>query len=829
MISIAIMAIFFLAIVGGFGPIAKGIFINKAKTMGTNLAQEQVEKLKAVSYYRLLITPSPLTYPNPAVSYDDTYYPPEQILAGGVACTRLTYIQVAQEDSGTGKIITLSPSTPDTGLKLITVTVIWGGTDGNYLQVRNLVSNPEMVMSDAIFTGTITDTGTGNPIENARVNIAENAGWLYTTGSDGKYSLSVVAGNYNVVTTAQGYFSKSAYKTIDNLQTLMQDFALVKMGSATVTGLVWKKNNHVVISQVVGSSVCAATGFIQEYIELFNPTTAAFTVASGGVPEMDLIYQAEGDMVSRVLSLDYYVESIPAHSYYLIANTTTISVCGSTITADATFRITDPEYPDIIKNPDAGGFGIVPTGTTDWIDRFGWDRNNGSKQAEIYETEGLDENIGLEVDEQYVRRCSTSNVLVNGVGPCYDSGNNDKDFFRAKPMIYTPHNSSDTASIIIAGEPIEGAAVTMDDGLSSGTNTYLVGSPPYAEFVLTSVATGTWTCMISGGGYLHQISTVSITGTGTISIPNATTDPPWGVVGYSSVVLSSAAEQGYVSGTVTNAGGSVINLPNITVTDGFNSVSTDANGKYMLQTSTGTYTITANPNGINPQYVSHVKTGIVVTLGAITSGVDFRLSEGGRIEGFATRDGTNPLPDVLFVAEDSNGNIQGDAISGSDGYFMLINLSTGSYTVYPVLDSGEKATPDDDDVDIQNAGGTVFSTTFTVTGAFGRIGGYVTDGGTAIKSGVLIIVTTSTFSGTPPEPPVIDTSILAEGALYMGTSTEQGRYFIEVRGSTSTPYNIYGFYPKDAGTLIETKYYIFSSKYVTAGSTTTVNFSTWLP
>ncbi|MBD3272388.1 MAG: hypothetical protein GF384_07630, partial [Elusimicrobia bacterium] len=729
MISLAVMSIFFLALVMGFGPMGKSLVLNRAKTLAMNISQEQVEKLKSVSYYRLLVSPSPKAHSSLPILYDDTYYPPETIVAGNITFFRFTVVQIAQEVSG--DIQLLSPSVPDTGLKMITVSTVWGaGLGVDYVQVKNILSNTNIIPTDSKFDGTVVDAGTGLPIEGVTITVAENAGWIDTTDSNGQYELSVYAGSYNIVATANGYFSESVIKSITDLQTITQNFSLTPMSTGMITGSVWM-NTGPVISQVVGSSICATSGFNQEYIELFNPTTNFYTMSVMGNPVIDVIYQSENDIASRVVSLDYYVESIPPLGYYLIANTTTLTVCGSTVAVDASFASSDPQYPDIIKSPDAGGFGIAPTGTQDWIDRFGWDRNSGAKQAPIFESEGLDENVGLEQGEQYIRRCSTTAPYINDAyGNCYDSENNNVDFIRSGSgggiMQYCPKNSSDTASILVAGKPVAGAAITLNDGLSAGATSYLVGSPPHAMFQVLSIATGTWTAIASGNQYLIQISTVQITYDGqSIIIPNAATNPPWTTylgTPYPRVFLTEPAEQGYVSGRVVDATNNIITTPSlIKVTDGFNDVTTDSQGRYLLQTSTGVFTITANPDRQNPYYITTSSAHVVVELGEIKSGVDFHLAEGGAIYGFCTRDSINPLPHVLFIAEGSNGSAAAQAISESDGYFTLVNLSTGSYVIYPILDSGEIASPESTGSILNIAGETLFCSSFTITGAFGQV------------------------------------------------------------------------------------------------------------
>ena len=59
-------------------------------------------------------------------------------------------------------------------------------------------------------------------------------------------------------------------------------------------------------------------------------------------------------------------------------------------------------------------------------------------------------------------------------------------------------------------------------------------------------------------------------------------------------------------------------------------------------------------------------------------------------------------------------------------------------------------------------------------------------------------------------------------------ANEQGRYSINARGS-STAYNVYAIYPKMSGTTSVIKYNTVTSQTVTAGATTTIIFTTWLP
>ncbi|HEX4048308.1 MAG TPA: type II secretion system protein, partial [Elusimicrobiota bacterium] len=102
MIATAILSIAVLGLVGAFGGIQKAVQISKSKTLASNLAQEQMQILTQLNYYQVLTTPSPsfLTSITPNITYDDTYFPPQSIMQGGINYTWYTYVQVAMENSG---------------------------------------------------------------------------------------------------------------------------------------------------------------------------------------------------------------------------------------------------------------------------------------------------------------------------------------------------------------------------------------------------------------------------------------------------------------------------------------------------------------------------------------------------------------------------------------------------------------------------------------------------------------------------------------------------------------------------------------------------------
>lgn len=826
-----IISIIAIAAAAAFKLIMHNTQTTKTRTLATNLAQEKIQILKQQNYYRLYATAAPetVTLDGTAVAYDPTYYPPESLLEGGIRFTRYTHLQVAQED-GSGGILLLPPTTPDTGMKQITVTVSWNqGAQTRFLQIRNMASNPDLAATNVVLTGTVRNASTLTPIDDAVVNVAENVGWRSVTDASGQYRMTLNSGSYNLAASAPGYFPALIPRTLAANSTVSQDFDLAPMSSGTVRGYVWR-NDHIVVSQVVGSTE-SSTGFDQEYIELYNPTTGYVQMVVGmNAFLIKLMHQKAPGQPLEQIYLDYAVmnSSIPPGGYYLIANTPSVQAGGVTRTADAVYKNTpmgaNVDYPNILKvdsidgaDNDAQALVLIPNTGTDPIDAVGW-KGGGGHTPDYYESQPINQHLGLEREEQYVRRSDPGGVTP-GIGRAYDSGDNSIDWVVNNSITAPPKNTSDVEPIT-TGIPAAGAIISANDGLSTPVVAQLTGSPPSAYFDLVSVATGTCYIAITSGTSYAAIDQVTVTPGGITWVPNASTTPPWPAAGSYNTVLSSTAYFGFVAGRVTSVAGTVIS-PLIAVTDDVSTVNTNASGRYFLMMSTGTGLVTANPNNGNSTYVSQAQ-NVTVDLGQITSDVNFTLSQGGLISGHVTRDGINPLPGIGLVALDSLGAARSNVTSDANGRFLMVNLTTGAYTVEPVLDSGEISSPVSAAATV-TAGTTVSVGTFTIAGAFGTVTGNVTQSGSAIKTGVLVVISTAAIPSSGP--PALSTATLAAAPYYVGSSMEDGTYQIAVRGGSDL-YQATGYYTTFNGTIPTTSTRSVTGISVTAGVTTSgVNFS----
>ena len=184
----------------------------------------------------------------------------------------------------------------------------------------------------------------------------------------GNYKINLNPGSYRMIATARGFFTQYVNASVAVNSSAAQNFSLVAMGSGTVQGTAWI-NNHLVISQVVGSAM-DSLGFCDEFVEVFNPSTFTWTIGSGFGSVIDLKYQRYGDASPTTIAMTYNNMSVQPGSYYIFANTGTVTVAGTSMTADALYSASNIGYPNLIYtsggpcgsgSPDADALGIAYT------------------------------------------------------------------------------------------------------------------------------------------------------------------------------------------------------------------------------------------------------------------------------------------------------------------------------------------------------------------------------------------------------------------------------------------------------------------------------------
>jgi hypothetical protein len=387
-------------------------------------------------------------------------------------------------------------------------------------------------------------------------------------------------------------------------------------------------------------------------------------------------------------------------------------------------------------------------------------------------------------------------------GRAYNSQSNQNDFLylgAGDSRFVTPKTTASGTFSVISGKVPSGVVISASDphsaSLTAFATTIASGTQnlSYVPFKLTGVTTGTYSVAMSftGGSpsatYSQILSNVSITQNQTVAVPNAGTSPAWTPANFYQVQLSSTPDTGFVKGTVTDPYNTPLN--GITVQSGGYSKTTGTDGKYFMNVTSGTITLTANPTGStnNSAYVTQVNS-VVVAQGAIAT-QDYVLSLGAKLTGYCTT-GTTPIPNQVVNAT-IGGNQVGSATSDATGVFTLRNVSTGTYTITPVLDMGQDANPNTFGPVAVTSTGTVFIGTFTISGAYGSIYGTVTNGTSLVTSGALIIASTNTISSSPPS--IAASSAPAQTPYYMISSKADGTYALPVRGGST--YNLSAYVP----------------------------------
>ncbi|OGS22768.1 MAG: hypothetical protein A2252_10610 [Elusimicrobia bacterium RIFOXYA2_FULL_39_19] len=839
MVIVVVMSIFFVTLGGIFYSISKGSFLSKSRTIATNLGQEKIEYLKNYNYFRLMVTPQE---DYTLYGHDNTYYPPETMVIGDITFTRETLVRKVRE-TGTGsdrKIEEVPSDYNDMGLKKVRVNISWieNGNLKRY-EFSNLRENPNRLPLSGKIYGTVTSTGTPFSINGVTVQVIENMNYETVTNGSGYYEIAIATGTWHTKATKYGYWEKiSPDLVVTDGGSVEYSPQLQGRLLGRVTGYVCM-NTNLVIGQVVASTVSPA-GFNQEFIELFNPTTFQIQFGIGmnaGFYKLKYAERTVGipgpnDFVLHTIVLNpflYLDPVVPSYGYLLIANTSPVIINGVSKNADLLMyddTAGDPTYPDpawgFIEENESGGLCLTDDSDNN-VDRIGWKDNGGLNQAPLIATESTPFDFTGVFSPNYLIRRSHSKPPLGSWfagAPATDTDNNDYDFgYQTKITASYFQNSSSPVSIPIYGKPAVGAVVTCNDGLSSSVIAQGIGTPAKgAYYEIITAATGTWVVSISSGNYYIEISSVTVLEGQATSIPNASTDPSFTattIPNYRTALLNQITYEGIIAGRVVNNSGTA--LQNIKIDAGGYVGWTDNNGRFMVRVTTNT-TVTINPENFNKNYTSYTTTYTVnVTVGQITNIDEVTLLSGGQITGWVTSNGTDNLPDIALLA--TCGSLSYTTVSESNGQFILTDLPVGTYNVSPQIDSMESSSPTAKSVAV-GQGQVVWSSTFVITGAFGKFAGTVYKDTEIIKTGVLVIATLETISSDPPDFDYDRRN--GTNIYYAAVSKDDGTYEISVRG-TATVYNIYGWYTEISGDGTST---VKRSKTGTASAsvTTTVNF-----
>ncbi|MBI4371663.1 MAG: carboxypeptidase regulatory-like domain-containing protein [Elusimicrobia bacterium] len=840
MVAAAVMSVGLLGLFGAFRYISRALVVNRMQTLATNLAQERIESLKNLSYYDLLLSTASAydTQFSPALAYDTGAYAAETITIGGIRFTRYTHVAMAAIVSGS--VSELSYTYPDTGLKSITVHVVWND-NGTWKRwtLKNLLENPNINPLDATISGTVSVSG-GGVLPGAAVSVEQNPSWSATSNASGVYSFGVYHGSYTVRASSAGYYDAVSTPTVvARGGNASVNLSLQAIATGTVAGTAWY-NSDLVVSQVVASTVTAVgdgSSHDIEYVELFNPTTSAINIGqTGSYPKPVMLTYCDWNSTCKydsssspfdVVNVTTYV---PAGRYYLIASASYFYLAGGWVRPDAYYD-SALSYPDDITNNKAACIRLYRESSSSWIDTVGWaDTGHAPPSYEgtyIPNATGFN-GLGSPSGHQIVRVSSPAAgaAVISAYGRAYDSDSNARDFLYPSDamagftgIVHAPQTSSAAAVSVLAGKVPLGAHVSASDLYSGSTQTYAAYatsgslSLPYAAFSLQGVTTGTWIVALASNTFSQQLSGVAVAQNDVTRVPNAATTPAWLASGLYHVPLDSATVMGFIKGIVTDPNNTPI--ADIIVQSGGEQKVTGSNGLYFMAVSSGAITLVVNPNNQNASYTQDIQAP-VITQGAVTI-QDVVLSLGGRATGYVTT-GTTPLANQVVVAL-NGGSQAGSGTTDATGVFYISNLATGTYTVQPTLETGQDSSPNTLPLTLSSTG-TVSVGTFTVSGAFGSIAGSVSDASGLITSGALLIASTATIASTPPA--IVGSSAPAMTSYYMVSSQADGTYTLPVRGGWSYYLSAYVPVISPSGSVsITTKTY--SGISVSASATTTKN------
>lgn len=807
-VGLVIMTVAVSSFVGVFSQVSKLLMKSKYTSLATNLAQEKIESLKNISYYRLLVTTSPAVDNRvpPSFLYDQGFYPREMLVVAGIRFDREVSVDRVEKALAGNDLISVPASYPDTGIKLIKVHVLWReDNEWKSVELDNLRENPSRVALGSTLSGQVKKTDNITPIAGALVEVVENPTWYGASDVNGNYSFSLSSGNFTIRIYKSGYQTKYETLAVPVNSSVSRDFQLISRAVGQVTAEAYIRD-HLVISEICPS----ISNDLFEYVELFNPTTASIQLFSGTTtPLFKLKYVEPDDSIDNFPSMTAVTSnaSVPSNGYFLIGNNAAINA----VVADAVYA------GNVIPKQTQGGVSLwdnynVALDSVSWGRLASWPPPSRAKEGLTGVMLSPGPNHGGFGESECIERKSVSTAtassmdLGTGGGNAWDSNDNAPDWVEHNHNhvgeLPSPAQNTTKTELPLSGTPAVGAYVWADDGLSS---TILAVSTGY--FNLTQIATGTWTV---------SLATKSFSASRTVSLTDG------GSVDLGRVALTSSTALGYISGAVTVGASNIANFSgeSVDVQSGLSKTSTNQilSGKnYFLALSPGAPTLLFNTGNANPKFTS-ASTSVNLSTNAL---VDFNMSltMGGQIWGYVTMGGS-PLPGVVVSAK-LNGFERSIATSGGDGKYILANLSTGTYTIEPILESGESSSPTNQTITILSSGDNIQASNFSISGSFGAIAGNVTLNGNVLTTGVLVLATTSTIVADPPA--LSSASISGSNIYYSNASSADGAYRVPVRGNVS--YNVYAWYTSFGGDTPSTIRKNAGGVAVSPNQTTTLNFS----
>jgi Carboxypeptidase regulatory-like domain len=279
--------------------------------------------------------------------------------------------------------------------------------------------------------------------------------------------------------------------------------------------------------------------------------------------------------------------------------------------------------------------------------------------------------------------------------------------FNYVPQFYDGKSSSSEAQTVsvLEGSVTSGIDVQMQEGgrivgtvsVPGGRLDYSIGAVDVCASTLTGEFSGCGKPDVFSGEYAIEglasgEYTVGFFSSGLNFLPQyydgksslAEADPVTVTVGQTTPEINAKlSSAGKITGQVTNAA-TKAPIQGIQVcvepSAWSNCEWTNANGEYTIsELASGEYELGFSPDGLD--YFFERKTGIVVTAGQVTSGVDEALTEGGRITGRVTDATTGePIEGAEACAREVEGDGSQCGTTNANGEYTILRLN-GAYAV----------------------------------------------------------------------------------------------------------------------------------------------------
>ena len=570
-------------------------------------------------------------------------------------------------------------------------------------------------------TGTVTDAATGAPLESVRVEVrAASTGAVVASGwtrEAGAYTVNgLAAGPYYVQTSIGHPYRDELYNDVpcpEGSCTVTAGAAVVVNAGATTAGIDFSLLTEG--GTITGTVTDARTGAPLNHV-FVNIYTANGTLRGETWTNASGVFSVIG-----LATGTYYLQTSNSYPYFgelyndrpcpagsctvtsgtgvpVVSGTTTSGIdfmltSGGTVTGTVTDVATGAPLANVSVRVRTAGGVVVASATTNASGAYTID---GLASGTYYVTSHTPSYL----DQLYrdVPCPPFSCAMTSGTGVAVTDGGTTSgiDFGLARGgtitgtvtdagtgspladvtvLVYTASGSSTGISV-----STDASGVYSATGLATGLYyVHTSRTPSYLDELYRDLPCPAWNCIVTAG------TGVAVTAGVTTSDINFSLGPGGTITGTVTDAVSGAPLAGVSVSAVTGSGSSA-----------GSSVTTGASGVYRLTgLATGTYYVRTS-NGapyldelyhdlpcLGGNCVPTAGTGVEVTAGSTTSGIDFGLVPGGSITGTVTGAGTGePLANVTLLVYTASGSSAGGSVrTNASGVYTATGLATGTYFV----------------------------------------------------------------------------------------------------------------------------------------------------